>query len=96
MAYAPTTNRPFRMTDGPLSGNANSFPSLWGYSSADAAATVAGANYFSDGQDLGLRLGDLVFVNDTVTPLVTVHRVKTLDTATRGVTLSAAITVGNT
>lgn len=98
MAYAPTTNRPFRMTDGPLGGYVagGAGPQLWGYLSADAAATVAGTNYFSDGQDLGMRLNDLVFVVDTGTPLVTTHRVKTLDTASRGVTLSSGTTVGAT
>jgi len=94
MAYN-TALPPRRISQGSID-NSQQGAALWAYTSADAAATVAGANYFSNGQDLGLALNDLVFVIDTATPLITSHRVKTLDTATRGVTLSAGTTVGAT
>ena len=51
---------------------------LWTYVSADAAATVAGAGYFSNGVQLGMRVNDFIFVIDTATPLTTGHRVTSL------------------
>lgn len=93
MAYN-TAKPPFKLSQGPIDNSQAC--QLWGYSSADAAATVAGSNYISNGQDLGMALNDLVVVVDTNTPLITTHRVKTLDTATRGVTLSSGTTVGAT
>lgn len=69
-------------------------PAKWQYSSADNAATVAAANYFTNAKDLGMKVNDLVEVLDTGTPLITSHRVTTI-TAT-GSTLSAGVTIGNT
>lgn len=57
-------------------------PNLWFYKSADSAATVAGANYFTNGGDLGMKVGDIVIVYDTATPLVTSHMVLTIGTGT--------------
>ena len=38
----------------------------WYYTDADDdAATVAGAGYFTDGHDLGMRLGDVVYIVET-------------------------------
>lgn len=48
-------------------------PAIWTYTSADARATVNGADYFANGDDLGMKVGDLVVVYDTVTPLTSVH-----------------------
>jgi hypothetical protein len=67
MAYA-TTNPPVRVTAGALDGNA---PAVWVYKSADAVATVKGSNYFSNGLNLGMIVGDFVLVSDTATPLGT-------------------------
>ena len=61
MAYA-TTNPPKRI-GGTLGGN-----SLWYYTSADDDATVNGASYFTDGVDLGMKVGDIVLGFDTATP----------------------------
>ena len=94
MTYS-TSSPPRRISQGSID-NSQQGANLWEYTSADAAATVAGANYFSNGQDLGMALNDIVFVTDTATPLVTSHRVKTLDTATRGVTLGSGTTIGAT
>lgn len=94
MSYS-TSLPPRRISAGSID-NSQQGTSLWEYTSADAAATVAGTNYISNGQDLGMALNDLVIVVDTATPLITTHRVKTLDTATKGVTLGAGTTVGAT
>lgn len=38
---------------------------LWYYASTDNLAAVNTAGYFSNGYDLGMRAGDIVFVLDT-------------------------------
>jgi hypothetical protein len=68
MAYA-ITNPPHVLVPS-LGGKG---PQVWGYESADPRATVNGADYFSNGDELGMRVGDLVIVYDTVTPLTSVH-----------------------
>lgn len=68
MAYA-TTNPPHVLVPS-LGGKG---PAVWGYESADARATVNGADYFTDGDALGMKVGDVVLVYDTGTPLTSVH-----------------------
>lgn len=50
---------------------------IWSYRSTDAAATVDGANYITNGGSLGMKVGDLVFVTDTdASPVITtLHQV---------------------
>ena len=55
------------------------------YRSVDAAATVIAAGFISDGGDKGVKVGDLLVVLDTATPLATVHIV-TVVTAAGAVT----------
>jgi hypothetical protein len=43
-------------------------PAIWVYSSADDDATVNGAGYFTNGDALGMTVGDVVLVYDTATP----------------------------
>lgn len=59
MAYA-TTNPPRCIVPGVGGG-----PNVWVYASADNLAAVRVAGYFSNGYDLGMRVGDIVFVQDT-------------------------------
>lgn len=66
MAYA-TTNPPQQLIPGIGNGI-----SLWGYSSADVNATVVGAGYFTNGDALGMKVGDVVLIGDTATPLGTI------------------------
>lgn len=40
----------------------------WHYSSADPIATVNTAGYISNGDALGMKVGDIVDVRDTATP----------------------------
>jgi len=67
MAYA-TSNPPVKVSTGALDNDA---PTIWAYKSADAVATVKGSNYFSNGLNLGMTVGDFVLVSDTATPLGT-------------------------
>lgn len=60
MAYS-TSNPPALVTQrvGANSG------AIWMYLSTDAAATVNGANYFSNGDELGMKVNDSVRIVDT-------------------------------
>lgn len=64
MAYVAATNPPIKIADGIGGG-----PTLWLYKSADAKATVIAAGYITNALDLGFRVGDLVLISDTTTPL---------------------------
>lgn len=83
MAYA-TTNPPVCLV--PRFGSG---PALWQYTSADAHGTVDGADYFSDGDALGMKANDTVIVVDSNTPTCTIHRVSSV-TAGGAATIGAA------
>ena len=70
MAYTPATLDCIipRMGDG---------PAVWVYSNIDAHTDVDAAGYFSDGLDRGMALNDIMFVIDTDTATITIHRVLT-------------------
>ena len=48
---------------------------LWHYTTADPHATVAGADYFSDGAQRGLAANDAMIVVDSNASTCTIHRV---------------------
>lgn len=58
MAYV-TTNPPVKIAEGITVG------ALWYYSSEDADSDVDAADYFSNGDDLGLKVGDFMFLYET-------------------------------
>lgn len=58
----------------------NNLPKWWQYSSADAMATVDGSGYFTNGYDLGMRDGDLIFVYNTASKIWSTHTVVVSDT----------------
>lgn len=72
MTYA-TSNPPMLITQ-PVGGGAGKW---WLYRSTDGAATVDGANYFTNGGTLGMAVGDIVIVIDTdASPVIsTLHQV---------------------
>jgi len=77
MAYTPATLDCLvpRIGDG---------PALWVYSNGiDAHAAIDAVGYFSDGDDRGMVLNDIVIVIDTATATITIHRV-----------LSGGLTIG--
>jgi hypothetical protein len=62
---------------------------VWQYQSTDAASAVDDANYFSNGKDLGMKVGDVVLVIDTDnTAAQTTHSVTAVTAS--GATVSAA------
>ena len=92
MAYTPATL--CLVTEGPLQGAGQQ----WQYTTADAKTTVDDANYFSstvkseDAFHRGLKVGDIIFVNDTATPMVTIHRVLTCTSGASTVSAGLNIT----
>jgi len=77
MAYA-TTNPPALRSQrvGSTPGGAD-----WSYVSADALATVVGADYFANAGDLGMQVGDEVSVFDTNLGIVSHTYVSAIDAA---------------
>lgn len=61
MAYSTST--PPVLAAQPIAG-----ARTWTYSSADAIATVNTTGYITNGDALGMKVGDLVIVTDTATP----------------------------
>lgn len=59
MAYA-TSNPPRVIATGGIAG-----PSLWYYADADVDSDVDAADYFSNGDALGMKVGDILFHYDT-------------------------------
>lgn len=84
MSYS-TSNPPARI-GGTIGGN-----SLWIYSSADDDATVNGAGYFTNGDALGMQVGDCVIVSDTATPKVSIHGVTAVTAGGAATTGFAAV-----
>lgn len=82
MAYA-TSNPPALLQDRIGGGGA-----AWSYSSADPIATVTAASYITNGQALGLKVGDSVVVYDMDTPMSYIAFVSAVSAA--GATLALA------
>jgi len=87
MAYA-TTNPPQKVAGGIGGGH-----SLWLYVSDDVHTDVDAANYFSNGDALGMKVLDTVIVQDSTTPFgVTLHAV-TVVTAGGAASVGGALLV---
>lgn len=95
MAYS-TSNPPIPLLSVPASqGSSDETFTIWLYKDADASTTVDGDGYFTNGQLLGMRAGDLVIVQDTDTYLTTMHAVLSLSTSDDSVDLGDGTTVGD-
>ena len=85
MAYA-TTNPPVKIAGGIGAG-----PSLWIYNSTDVHTDVDAADYFTNGDAVGMAVGDMVLVGKTTTTIgATVHYVSAV-TAGGAATVALAI-----
>lgn len=75
MAYS-TSNPPALKSPSPLTGAGQT----WAYRSTDVATDVDATGYFTNGQALGMKVGDIVEVTDTDTSTtMTLHRVTVLE-----------------
>lgn len=74
MAYS-TSNPPKLMVPSMGTGQ----PALWVYTSTDIHTDVDAAGYFTNGDALGLRVGDIMFVSKSDATIgTTVHYVTTV------------------
>ncbi len=83
MAYS-TTNPPVVVASGIGTAMA-----IWTYTDGDEDSDINVSNYFSNGDDLGMKLGDMLLHNDTATPKGSVHYVSAV-TAGGAATVSFA------
>lgn len=62
--------------------NSTFSPAIWTYYSTDAASTVDASGYITNAKDLGMKVSDIVLVQDTdASPIIiTTHRVVTINT----------------
>lgn len=84
MAYS-TSSPPARIV-GTITGH-----NVWFYTSADDDATTNGAGYYTNGDALGMKAGDLVIVYDTTTPKTSVCYVSTVTAGGAATTAFAAV-----
>lgn len=85
MSYS-TSNPPVLKSSSPLTGAGQT----WAYRSTDVATDVDASGYFTNGDALGMKVGDIVEVCDTDTSTtMTFHRVTT-------VTAGGAATISTT
>ena len=85
MAYS-TSNPPVKIAEG-LDGGFT----LWGYKSADVDSDVNAADYFSNGDALGMKAGDIVLVTDTTTPKGSLHHVASVTSGGAATTAFGAV-----
>ena len=85
MAYA-TSNQPYRLNSG-ISG-----ASLWYYADGDVDSDVDATDYFSDGSDLGMKVGDMLFHYDTA-GVATLFFVSAVTAGGAATVIAATVTV---
>ena len=90
MSYS--TSNPPQLLMAPIGGVG---AQLWTYASTDAAADVDLDGYFSNAKELGMRVGDVVFVLDTDSThkQTTTHIVKAIN-ANGSANLSDGVSIG--
>lgn len=89
MAYS--TSNPPRLLTGTLDGLGGN---IWLYRSTDASTVVDASGYFTNGYNLGMRAGDIVWVIDTdASPVVvTLHFVNAASTTAVDLVDATALT----
>jgi len=80
MAYDAAVSQPVKLIDGIMGGGSNPVANvadaigrggaLWYYASVDVDSDVDAANYFTNGLDLGMKVGDIVFVFEATSNVV--------------------------
>lgn len=71
----------------------NAVPNRWALAGTDSDATVLAAGYISDGQALGVKVGDIVEYLLTTTPAIYTHVVTVV--AASGLTLGSSPTTSS-
>lgn len=87
MSYS-TSSPPRLVINGAMGGG----PNIWLYTSTDSGTVVDGSGYFTDGYNLGMRDGDLLFAYYSTSKIWTTHTVTVSGTT---VDLADGTTVGS-
>lgn len=87
MAYTPSTlENVYSMMDGVWN--------IFRYISTDSIATVLGAGYITDYKQHAMKVGDLVYVVNQTTPLLTLCKVNSVSSTANTATLTVVDTAG--
>ena len=87
MSYS--TSAPPRLI---LEGGIGGSPSIWLYTEPATAASIDGSGYISNGYDIGMRDGDLLFFFNSTSKIWTTHTV--LNNSGTTIDLSDGTTIG--
>jgi len=70
---------------------------IWFHTSADATDAADAAGFITNGQDLGMKVGDIVYHKDSTTAAtaLTSHKVIALSAVNRSVDLSDGTVIGS-
>lgn len=85
---------PYSVTNPPIvlaQGGGGASPSLWYYASEDVHTDVDAAGYFTNGYELGMRVGDIVIVSKTTATIGTTIHYVTASTVGGAATIAPAI-----
>ena len=94
MAYS-TSNPPALTSWGPLTAESTVLGGrTWHYQSSDSAGTVEASNYFTNAGQLGLKIGDVMFIYDSTNKITSVSHIITVGSTTDTMGTSV-ITIGS-
>lgn len=96
MAYQGTTstapNVPALVTQG--IGGKDAAPRMWIYKSTHISSDIEAANFFTDGQALGMNVGDLLFHTGSTTYVITAHSVVAVGATTTDLGVGTTVGLG--
>ena len=99
MAYLGTTstapNVPHLVTQGISAGAAVGQPRQWIYVSTHISSDIEAANFFTDGQKLGFRVGDMLMHVESTVYLITSHAVVAVGATTTDLGVGTTIGLGS-
>lgn len=96
MAYLSSTttspNVPYLVTQGITS---SAVPRVWIYNSTHISSDIAAANFFTDGNELGMKVGDQLIHTESTVYLMTSHSVVAVGSTTTDIGVGTTIGLGS-
>lgn len=87
MAYS-TSAPPIKLVDG-IGGSG----AVWYYTETGVDSDVDAADYFTNGDDLGMKVGDVVHFFDSTTPMLTYFFVSAVTSGGAATVIAGTVTV---
>ena len=99
MAYQGTTstspNVPNVIAQGITRGSTNTYvPRSWIYNSTHISSDVSAVNFFTDGNELGMRLGDTLIAVESTTYIATMHTCVAVGSTTTDFSVGTTVSSG--